>query len=67
MSKSINAHDIIQTELFEYKAADRTYKLAIVVCNQLFSSNSDYTLQDKPDITKYTKSINSTVSTLKLE
>ena len=39
MSKSINAHDIIQTELFEYKAADRTYKLAIVVCNQLFSSN----------------------------
>lgn len=67
MSKSINADDIIQTELFEYKAADRTYKLAIVVCNQLFSSNSNYTLQDKPDITKYTKFINSTASTLKLE
>jgi hypothetical protein len=66
-SKSINADDIIQTDLFEYKGADRTYRLALVVSNQLFSSNSNYTPQDKPDITKYTKFINSTASTLKLE
>ena len=58
---------MMQTKPFEYNGSDRTYKLAIVVCNQLFSSNSNYTLQDKPDITKYTKFINSTAGTLKLE
>jgi len=67
MSKSIIANGVMETKPFEYNGSDRTYKLAIVVCNQLFSSNSNYTPQDKPDITKYTKFINSTASTLKLE
>jgi len=67
MSKSITGNGIMQTKPFEYNGSDRTYRLAIFVCNQLFSSNSNYTPQDKPDITKYTKFINSTASTLKLE
>ena len=53
MSKSIIVNDMMQTKPFE--------------CNQLSSSNSNYTPQDKPDITKYTKFINSIASTLKLE
>ena len=39
MSKSIIANGMMQTKPFEYNGSDRTYKLAIVVCNQLFSSN----------------------------
>jgi hypothetical protein len=36
MSKSIIANGMMQTKPFEYNGSDRTYKLAIVVCNQLF-------------------------------
>jgi hypothetical protein len=67
LSKSINANGIMQTKLFEYKGADRTYRLALVVSIQLFSTNSNSTLQEKPDITKYTKSIDSKAGTLKLK
>jgi hypothetical protein len=67
LSKSINANGIMQTKLFEYKGADRSYRLALVVSNQLFSTNSNSTPQEKPDITKYTKFIESRASTLKLK
>ena len=66
-SKSIIVNGMMQTNPSEYNGSDRTYRLAIFLCNQLFSSNSNYTPQDEPDITKYTKFINSTASTLKLE
>jgi hypothetical protein len=39
MSKSIIANGMMQTKPFEYNCSDRTYRLTIFVCNQLFSSN----------------------------
>jgi hypothetical protein len=46
LSKSINTNGIMQTKLFEYKGADRSYRLALVVSNQLFSTNSNSTPQE---------------------
>ena len=47
MSKSIIANGMMQTKPFEYNGSDRTYRLAIVVSNQLFSTNSNSTPQKK--------------------
>ncbi|MGB8025797.1 MAG: hypothetical protein WCF06_15945 [Nitrososphaeraceae archaeon] len=47
MSKSIIANGMMQTKPFEYNGSDRTYRLAIVVNNQLFSTNSNSTPQKK--------------------
>ena len=65
LSKLINANGIMQTKLFEYKGPGRTYRLALIVSNQLFSTPANSPTQEKPDILKYTQLIDTTANTLK--
>jgi hypothetical protein len=39
----MNPHGVMQAKLFEYKTPDRTYRLALIVSNQLFSASSTST------------------------
>lgn len=62
--KSINPNGVMQAKLYEYKTGDRTYRLALVVSNQLFSNSPT---AEKPDIGKYLSVIDATANTLKLK
>lgn len=62
--KSINPNSVMQSKLYEYKTGDRTYRLALIVSNQLFSNSPT---AEKPDIGKYLSVIDATANTLKLK
>jgi hypothetical protein len=62
--KSINSNGVMQAKLYEYKTGDRTYRLALIVSNQLFSNSPT---AEKPDIGKYLSVIDATANTLKLK
>ena len=61
--KSLNTNAIIQAKLYEFKSADKTYRLSLVVSNLLTSPSQS---SEKPDISKYTQLLDATASTLKL-
>ena len=62
--KSINSNGVMQAKLYEYKTGDRTYRLALIVSNPLFSNSPT---AEKPDIGKYLSVIDATANTLKLK
>jgi hypothetical protein len=57
-----NPNTIMQSKLYEFKAPDKTYRLALIDGN-LFTSNSQ--ASEKPDISKYTQLLDTTANTLK--
>jgi hypothetical protein len=61
-SFNLDPNAIMQAKLYEFKAPDKTYRLAVIVSN-LFTSNSQ--ASEKPDISKYTQLLDSTANTLK--
>jgi hypothetical protein len=61
-SLKLNPNAIMQSKLYEFKAPDKTYRLALIVSN-LFTSNSQ--ASEKPDISKYTQLLDTTANTLK--
>jgi hypothetical protein len=59
-SFNLNPNAIMQAKFYEFKTADKTYRLGLVV-SDLFSSQTS----KKPDISKYTQLLDTTASTLK--
>jgi hypothetical protein len=59
-SLNLNPNAVMQSKLYEFKTADKTYRLGLTVSN-LFSSQTS----EKPDVSKYTRLLDTTANTLK--
>jgi hypothetical protein len=59
-SLNLNPNAVMQSKLYEFKTPDKTYRLGLVVSN-LFSPQTS----EKPDVSKYTQSLDTTANTLK--
>jgi hypothetical protein len=66
-SKNFNINGVGQAKVFEYKTADSTYRLMLVVSSPLLSSSASSTAKEKPDISKYIPVIDATIKTLKIK
>ena len=66
-SKNFNTNGVGQTKVYEYKTADRTYRLMLVVSSPILSSSASSAAKEKPDISKYIPVIDATVKTLKIK
>lgn len=64
-SLKLNPNTVMQAKLYELKAPEKTYRLAVFVSN-LFNGSSTSQSSEKPDISKYTQLLDTTASTLKL-
>jgi hypothetical protein len=64
--KNLNTKGLGQLKVYEYKTADRTYRLMLRVNSPLFSSAASQGVQEKPDIGKYIPVIDATAKTLKI-
>jgi hypothetical protein len=58
--RSLNPNAVMQAKFYEFKTPDKTYRLGLIVSN-LFSSQTS----EKPDISKYTRLLDTTANTLK--
>ena len=61
-SLNLNPNAVMQAKLYEFKTADKTYRLGLVVSNLVSSASQ---ASEKPDISKYTPLLDSTADTLK--
>jgi hypothetical protein len=67
LSKNFNINGVGQAKVYEYKTADRTYRLMLVVSSPILSSSASSAAKEKPDISKYIPVIDATVKTLKIK
>jgi hypothetical protein len=61
-SLNLNPYAVMQTKIYEFKTADKTYRLGLIVSNLASSASQT---SERPDISKYTPLIDSTANTLK--
>jgi hypothetical protein len=61
-SLNLNPNAIMQTKLYEFKTADKTYRLGLIVSNLASSASQT---SERPDISKYIPLLDSTANTLK--
>lgn len=61
-SLNLNPNAVMQAKIYEFKTPDKTYRLGLVVSNLASSASQT---SERPDISKYTPLLDSTVNTLK--
>ena len=61
-SLNLNPNAVMQTKIYEFKTADKTYRLGLIVSNLASSASQT---SEGPDISKYTPLLDSTANTLK--